>query len=160
ACRAPATTANAVPSRMTSMAAAVASRAWISFAMGMPMDPEQSMMMISAALTGDGGPSGTEPTDETVTMALTTRALPGRYSFWKTSTVNPGALIAACSYGFAERKTEGLVGIAIARSITRRRSLPGGFTASGGLVCAHCRPVRVVYAVHRKSSGFTGWPGQ
>jgi class 3 adenylate cyclase len=98
--QAAAPTANAVPSRMTSMAAAVASRAWVSLVFGSSIDQEQSMMMISAAPAGDAGPSATEPADVTVTMALTSRAPSGRYSFWKISTVKSGALIVECSCGF------------------------------------------------------------
>jgi hypothetical protein len=62
------------------------------------------MMMISAALAAAAGPSAAEPADDTVTMALTSQAPSGRYSFWKTSTVKSGALIVECSCGFAERK--------------------------------------------------------
>jgi hypothetical protein len=61
-------------------------------------------MMISAALAGEADPSVREPADVTVTIALTSRAPPGRYSFWKTSTVKSGALIVECSCGLAERK--------------------------------------------------------
>jgi hypothetical protein len=100
----PATTANATPSSMASMAAPVASRAWSIFATGSPIDPEQSMMMISAApAVTSAGPSAMEPADVTVTMALTSRTRSGRYSFWKTSPVNPGALIAARSCGLRGR---------------------------------------------------------
>ena len=44
----PAITANATPSRITSTAAAVAARASAILVRGLPIDPEQSMMMISA----------------------------------------------------------------------------------------------------------------
>jgi hypothetical protein len=89
---------------MTSMAAAVARRAWISFFHGVAIDKEQSTMMISAALAGPVIPSAAEPADVTVTMALTSRVPSGRYSFWKTSTVKSGALILECSCGFARCK--------------------------------------------------------
>jgi hypothetical protein len=88
---------------MASTAAPVASRAWSIFAIGSPIDPEQSTMMISAALSTLGGPSAAEPADDTVPMALTSRARSGRYSFWKTSTVKSDALIVECSCGVAER---------------------------------------------------------
>jgi hypothetical protein len=64
---------------MTSMAAAVARRAWISFFHGVAIDKEQSTMMISAALAGPVIPSAAEPADVTVTMALTSRVPSGRY---------------------------------------------------------------------------------
>ena len=86
------------------MAAAVASRAWISFVFGSSIDQEQSTMMISAALAGPVIPSAAEPADVTVTMALTSRAPSGKYSFWKTSTVKSGALIAESSCGFSRCK--------------------------------------------------------
>ena len=41
---------------MTSIAAAVASRACLSFAIGVAIDPEQSTMMISAAPAAADGP--------------------------------------------------------------------------------------------------------
>jgi hypothetical protein len=53
---------------MTSMAAAAARRACLSFFPA--IDPEQSTMMISAALAGNAGPAAAEPADVTVTMAL------------------------------------------------------------------------------------------
>jgi hypothetical protein len=64
---------------------------------GAPIDPEQSTMMISAALATSSCPLAAEPAEVTVTMALTSRAPAGRYSFWKTSTVKSGALIVARS---------------------------------------------------------------
>jgi hypothetical protein len=88
---------------MASIAAPVASRAWSIFTIGSPIDKEQSMMMTSAALAADAGPSAAEPADDTVTMALTSRAPSGGYSFWKTSTAKSGALIVKCSCGVAER---------------------------------------------------------
>src|SRR5215469_1583356 len=89
----PAITANATPSRMTSIAAAVASRAWISFVIGAAIEPEQSTMMISAASAGGDWPAAAVPADVTVTMAFTSRASAGRYSLWKISTEKSGALM-------------------------------------------------------------------
>ena len=65
-------------------------------------------MMISAALAAAAGTSTAEPADVTVTMALTSRARSGRYSFWKMSMVNSGALIAACSSGCAGNRETSL----------------------------------------------------
>src|SRR5580692_10694021 len=96
----PATTANRTPSRTTSTAAAVAARASAIFVCGYSIDPEQSMMMISAAPSGpsaaDAAPAGPAPVspaasaaDATVTIALASRPPSGRYWFWSTSMVNP-----------------------------------------------------------------------
>jgi hypothetical protein len=76
----PATTANATPSRITSTAAAVAARASAILVRGLPIDPEQSTMMISALSASAAGPA--VPADVTVTTALTSRPPSGRYSFW------------------------------------------------------------------------------
>src|SRR5579862_1003685 len=55
------------------------------------MDPEQSMMMISA-LPPDGAAAGAAPVSSavTVTIALTSRPPDGRKGFWSISTVKPG----------------------------------------------------------------------
>ena len=96
----PATTANAVPSRSTSIAAAVAARADMIFDCGTSIDPEQSTMMISAAPLAppappDGPPLGNaiSAAELTVTTALTVRPPSGRYWFWSTSTVKPDSLM-------------------------------------------------------------------
>jgi hypothetical protein len=89
----------------------VASRAWAIFSDGMAIDPEQSTMMISAAPAAAAGLSAVEQADVTDTMALTSRTPAGRYSFWKTSTVNSDTPIAACSYG-SLGITSGGVGLA------------------------------------------------
>jgi len=73
----------------------------------MPIDPERSMMMISAALGAAAGPSAAVPPDLTVTIALTSRARTGRYSFWKTSTVKSGAVTAARSLCFGGQRKPG-----------------------------------------------------
>ena len=97
-------TENRTPSRTTSTAAAVAARASAILVCGYSMDPEQSMMMISALLSGpslaDTAPAGPGPAspaapaaDATVTMALTSRPPSGRYWFWSTSTVKPDSVM-------------------------------------------------------------------
>ena len=72
----PAMTANHTPSLTTSTAAEVALRAWVILVCGTSIDPEQSMMMISAlpdpALATAASPG--VPSDVTVAMALTSRA--------------------------------------------------------------------------------------
>ncbi len=83
----PATTANVTPSRIASMATAAACRA----AAILPrpaIDPEQSIMMISAP-PGSSSGARSSSADVTVTIALTSRPPSGRYSFWKTSTAKP-----------------------------------------------------------------------
>src|SRR5262249_14758074 len=88
----PAITANATPSRIASIAAAVATRASAILDCGAPIDPEQSMMMTSAPsvlAVAAGGVSG----EVTVTIALTSLPPTDRYSFWKTWTVKPASLI-------------------------------------------------------------------
>ncbi len=96
----PAMTENRTPSRTTSTAAAVATRASAILLCGYSIDPEQSMMMISALPSGpapaDAAPAGPGPVspaasaaDATVTMALASRPPSGRYWFWSTSMVNP-----------------------------------------------------------------------
>ncbi len=87
----PATTANPTPSRITSTAAAAARRASAMFAPD--IDPERSMMMISAAPSPSAAPAGDPPADVTVMTALTSRPPTGRYLFWKVWTVNSGAFI-------------------------------------------------------------------
>ena len=77
----PAITANATPSRITSTAAAVAARASAILVRGLPMDPEQSMIMISAPATSSATSGALSP-EVTVMTALTSWALSGRYSFW------------------------------------------------------------------------------
>src|SRR6516165_9964825 len=54
---------------------------------GEPIDPEQSMMMISAVSVSPAGESGAVPTMVTVRMALMSRAPSARYSFWSMSIV-------------------------------------------------------------------------
>src|SRR5215469_5545719 len=57
------------------------------------MEPEQSMMITSAAsvrLCSAGGPDSGDVTD---TIASTCWPPAGRYSFWYTATVNPWSLI-------------------------------------------------------------------
>src|SRR5581483_1862448 len=82
----PATTANAVPSCSTSIAAATADLAEAIFVCGTSIDPEQSTMMISAA--------GVSLSAEvTVTTASTVRPPSGKYWFWSMSTVNPDSLM-------------------------------------------------------------------
>src|SRR6516225_3355305 len=93
----PAITANATPSRTASTAAAAAARASTILLRGVLIDLEQSTMMISAELDAAAGPSASA--EVTVTMALTSCPPAGRYSFWKTSTVNLGAPLAACWEG-------------------------------------------------------------
>jgi hypothetical protein len=51
------------------------------------IDPELSTMMTSAALVS-GTRSAAEPAHVTVTIAWTSRAPGGKYSFWNTSTPN------------------------------------------------------------------------
>ena len=77
----PAITANATPSRITSTAAAVAVRASAILVRGLPIDPEQSMMMISAP-ADPAAASGTDSPEVTVITALTSWPPSGRYSFW------------------------------------------------------------------------------
>ena len=77
----PAITANATPSRITSTAAAVAARASAILVRGLPIDPEQSMMMISAPATSSAA-TGTLSPDVTVMTALTSWPPAGRNSFW------------------------------------------------------------------------------
>ena len=78
-------TAKATPSRSVSIAAAVARLAAASLVGGWSIDPEQSTMITSAA-----EPSACRacppPVEVTVTIAFTSAAPCGRYSFWKTST--------------------------------------------------------------------------
>ena len=82
-----ATTAKATPSRITSTAAAVAARACSILVRGDLIDPEQSMMMISAP--PELAPEAGSPVsgEVTVMMALTSSPPSGRYSFWEMSTV-------------------------------------------------------------------------
>ena len=99
----PAMTENMTPSRTTSTAAAVATRASAILVCGYSIDPEQSMMMISALPPGSvpAGPGLVSPAapaaDATVTMALTSRPLSGRYWFWSTSMVKPDSVMAEFS---------------------------------------------------------------
>ena len=98
----PAMTANQVPSRITSMAAAVAARASAILVCGYSIDPEQSMMMISALpCWPPDGPAPENPVasaaDVTVTIALTSRPPSGRYWFWSTSMVKPDSVMARFS---------------------------------------------------------------
>src|SRR5215467_2199529 len=83
----PAITAKATPSLITSTAAAVAARACSILVRGDLIDPEQSMMMISAppelVVVAARPVSG----DVTVMMASTSSPPAGRYSFWEISTV-------------------------------------------------------------------------
>lgn len=58
------------------------------------MDPEQSTMMISAALASL---TATVSPDVTVTIALTSWPPSGRYSFWKISMEKSGWLIGGLS---------------------------------------------------------------
>src|SRR3954468_10409708 len=51
------------------------------------MEPEQSTMITCAMSAEDTGAADT-PLADTVTIASTSRAPSGRYSFWKTSTAN------------------------------------------------------------------------
>src|SRR5215813_8241550 len=115
----PATTANATPSRITSTAAAVAARASAILVCGDLIDPEQSMMMISAmpapaAADGVSDRPSADPVsgEVTVTMALTSSPPSGRYSFWETSTVKSGRLIGGqflCIRGDSRHGGQGLV---------------------------------------------------
>src|SRR5216683_1487141 len=104
----PEITAKATPSRITSTAAAVAWRASAILVRGALIDPEQSIMMISAEPSPLVGPALADPApaeseDVTVTTALTSRPPSGMYSFWKMSTVKSGWLIAAILLGSALR---------------------------------------------------------
>ena len=98
----PATIANHVPSLTTSTAAAVAARASAILAGGKSIDPEQSMMMISALPPppppDGGGGASPLPSAVTVTIALTSFPLTGRYGLWSMSTVNPGGVVIALSW--------------------------------------------------------------
>src|SRR6201986_855684 len=86
----PATTANPTPSRTTSIAAAVATLAWDILVGGESIEPEQSMMMISALPAPPRGAAiATSAPEFTVTTALTSRPPSGRYWVWLTSTVKP-----------------------------------------------------------------------
>jgi hypothetical protein len=90
----PATTAKATPSRIVSIAAAVASRALRIVAGGRPIEPEQSTITTTAAAGAAPGtcpgsrvadgmpPEVPQPAKVTVTMARTSRPPSGRYSFW------------------------------------------------------------------------------
>src|ERR1700678_1341607 len=83
----PATTANAVPSCNTSMAAHTAVRADAIFIEGTSIDPEQSTMMISADLDSSAGAGAMSADEVTVTTAFTVRPPSGRNWFWSMSTV-------------------------------------------------------------------------
>src|ERR1041384_5646338 len=83
----PSMTANDTPSRNASMAMAVACLAALSFVGGSRMEPEQSTM-ITWAMSADDTGAAVTPLADTVTIASTSRAPSGRYSFWKTSTAN------------------------------------------------------------------------
>src|SRR5215831_14221146 len=130
----PATTANATPSRITSTAAAVAARASAILVCGDLMDPEQSMMMISAlpeSAAGPGGPPSPDVVagDVTVTMALTSSPPSGRYSFWEISTVKSGWLIGGLLLGIGpDGRRPGLV--AVSRVISGTSGI-GGVRATG-----------------------------
>ncbi len=76
----PAITANQVPSRIWSMAAAAATRA--ALILSPAIDPEVSMMTISAASPSDPRPASPAPAQVTVTMACTSVPPSGRNSFW------------------------------------------------------------------------------
>src|SRR5215469_9070468 len=115
----PATTANPTPSRITSTAAAVAARASAILVCGDLIDPEQSMIMISAmpppasaAGASDRPPADPVSGEVTVTIALTSSPPSGRYSFWATSTVKSGWLIGGlilCIRGDSRHRGQGLV---------------------------------------------------
>jgi len=66
---------------MQSTAAAVAWRAASSFVRGLFIDPDTSMITISAA-AGGVGCAAAECDAVTVTIALTSAPSIGRYSFW------------------------------------------------------------------------------
>jgi len=80
ACSVPAITAKATPSRITSTAGG--GRAASRSCSGTLIDPEQSMMMISALSVTAAGAAAAVPAVVTVTIALTSRVPSGRYSFW------------------------------------------------------------------------------
>ena len=80
ACSDPATTANSTPSRSSSMAAAAASSAHRNLISGLPIDPDSSRMITSAASGGTGAASAA-PTASTVIRACTSQAPAARYRF-------------------------------------------------------------------------------
>src|SRR6476619_3888734 len=80
------TTANHVSSTRASIAAAAATRADEILVCGEAIDPDVSTMMISAAPPPDD-PAAPALAHETVTIAWTSVASAGRYSFSKTSAV-------------------------------------------------------------------------
>ena len=78
----------------------MAARASAILVCGYSIDPEQSMMMISAlagAPAATAGIPAASAEEVTVTMALTSRPPSGRYWFWSTSTVKPDWVIAQFS---------------------------------------------------------------
>jgi hypothetical protein len=98
----PAMTANQAPSRITSMAAAVAARASAILVCGYSIDPEQSMMMISELpVWPPAGPVPENPVasaaDVTVTMTLTSRPPTVKNWFWSMSMVKPDSVMARFS---------------------------------------------------------------
>ena len=119
----PATTANATPSRITSTAAAVAARASAILVCGDLMDPEQSMMMISAlpwSAAAAGRPPSSDVDDVTVTMALMSSPPSGRYSFWEISTVKSGWLIGGLLLGIGPiGRRRGLVAFGVISGVSR-----------------------------------------
>jgi hypothetical protein len=78
----PAITAKATPSRITSMAAAVARRASAILVCGAPIEPDRSMMMISALPLPWAGAAASVSGEVTVMTALTSRPPSGMCSFW------------------------------------------------------------------------------
>src|SRR5690242_8106243 len=86
--------ADQAPSLITSTAAGVAAHACTTLLIGIPIECERSMMMISAL--SPAGP-GSSPlwSAVTVTTALTSRPPAGRYGLWSMPTVKPGRLVMA-----------------------------------------------------------------
>ena len=76
----PAITAKRTSSRMQSIATCVASRAARILRFGAPIEPDASMIRITAASGVPAGPP--EPSEVMVTIALTSVPPSGRYSFW------------------------------------------------------------------------------